>query len=72
MRSKLIQARLKKGYTQEQIAYSLGTTRSCYSNYESGIRQPSIQKIIKLKKILNDTNDEIFLNDDDTLSIEKA
>ena len=69
MRSMLIKARVEQGYTQKKIASCIGVTRSCYSNYENGIREPSIQKIIQLKKFLNTDCDEIFLNDNDTLSV---
>lgn len=67
MRSNLVKARLSMGYTQEDIARQIGVTRACYSNYESGIREPSIQKIIQIKKLLNVVSDEIFLKDEDTI-----
>lgn len=68
-RSKLIKLRKEKGFTQEQVAKALNIGRSCYSNYENGYREPSLENIIELKKFLGVTDDQIFLIDTDTISI---
>lgn len=62
MRTKLIEARKNKGLTQEDIAKAIKVTRACYSNYEIGSRNPSLETVVKLKKILDVTDDQIFLS----------
>ena len=68
-RSKLIELRKKRGFTQEQVARLLKIERSCYSNYENGYRNPSFENILDLKKVLGVTDDKIFLPDNDTKSV---
>lgn len=68
-RSKLIQLRKEKGLTQKQMAKLLDIERSCYSNYENGYRNPPFNTVIKLKKILNVSEDKFFLKDKDTKSV---
>ena len=68
-RTKLIKLRIEKGLTQEQVATLIGVTRSTYANYETGYRNPSLQNIIKLKKIFNVSDDKIFLPTKDTISV---
>ena len=70
-RSKLNKARKEKGFTQEDVARLLKTTRAAYSNYETGYRKPDVETIIKLKKILNVSDDKIFLIDNDTKRVNK-
>lgn len=70
-RSKLIKARKDKGFTQEDVARRLKVTRATYSNYETGYRSPDIETIIKLKRILNVSDDKIFLLDNDTKRIKE-
>lgn len=45
---RLRQLRLEKGTTQKQICDYLGLTRNALGNYEAGIREPSIDVIIRL------------------------
>ncbi len=47
---KLKQLRKEKGVSQKEISSAIGITLSAYSNYEQGIREPSIDIIIKLCK----------------------
>ncbi len=68
-RSKLIKIRKEKGFTQEQMAKLLKIERSCYSNYENGYRNPGLNIIMEMKKILKINDDKIFLPDDDTNSV---
>lgn len=70
-RSKLIKLRNEKGFTQEQMARLLKMKRATYANYETGYRNPSLNTIIEIKKILGVTDDKIFLPDNDTKSIQK-
>ena len=61
MRTKLIEVRKKKGYTQEQMANKLNIARTTYTGYENGNFSPSLEMAIEIKKILNYKNDDIFL-----------
>lgn len=70
-RSKLIKLRNEKGFTQEQMARLLKMKRATYANYETGYRNPNINTIIEIKKILGVTDDKIFLPYNDTKSIER-
>lgn len=70
-RSKLIKIRKEKGFTQEQMAKTLKVTRATYSNYENGYRNPSIKKVIEIKKILGIVDDVFFLQDEDTISVRR-
>ena len=52
--------RIKRGYTQEQIAKLLNIKQNSYSNKENGKRAFTIEEIRKLKRILNTTYDELL------------
>lgn len=61
---RLKEARLKKSYTQEQIAEKIGVAKSTYTGYEKGNREPNVNTIGKLMEELGvDAN---FLWQDDT------
>ncbi|GMQ56821.1 hypothetical protein AN1V17_12150 [Vallitalea sediminicola] len=62
MRKELKDARLRKNFTQLQVANLVGIDRSSYSNIERGNKNPSYQVVIKLKKILDVEDDKIFLD----------
>ncbi len=57
---KLKQARIKSGYTQQQVADLMGITNSTYCGYEIGKRQPDVAKIKMLSKILNTSGDYLL------------
>ena len=52
--------RIKRGYTQEQIAELLNIKQNTYSNKENNKRAFTIEEIRKLKRILNTTYDELL------------
>lgn len=52
--------RIKRGYTQEQIAELLNIKQNTYSNKENGKRAFTLEEIRKLKRILNTTYDELL------------
>ena len=52
MRTKLIEVRKKKGYTQEQMASKLNIARTTYTGYENGNFSPSLEMAIEIKKII--------------------
>ena len=62
MRKKLIEIRIKRGYTQEQMANELNLARTTYTGYEKGNVSPSLEVALNIKKILKYRSDDIFLN----------
>lgn len=53
-------ARLKMGYTQQQVAEIMGITKSTYCGYETGKRQPDVAKIKLLANILCTSGDVLL------------
>ena len=60
MNERLKQLRLEKGVKQEEVARIIGITKSAYSNYEQGIREPSFEILIKLCKYFDVTADYLL------------
>lgn len=60
LHERLKQERLSKGYTQKQVADALGVTYNAISQYESGVREPSIDLLIKLCKFFDITSDYLI------------
>ena len=50
-------ARIQAGLTQQQVADSMGITNSTYCGYETGKRQPDVEKIRMIAKLLNTSGD---------------
>lgn len=48
IKDRIKEARLKNGYTQEQLAQIIGVAKSTLAGYELGSREPSIVTIIKI------------------------
>lgn len=44
-KDRLKEARVKKGYTQEQIAEKVGIAKSTFTGYERGTREPNVNTI---------------------------
>lgn len=63
MRYYLKEARLLKKLTHAQIACKAGLERTSYTNIERGIRNPSKKVEIKIRIILENENDNLFLNE---------
>lgn len=57
---KLRAARENKGYTQQQVADYMQIDKSTYCGYETGKRQPDVQKIKQLTKILGISGDDLL------------
>lgn len=60
---KLRKAREDRGYTQQQIADSMGIDKSTYCGYETGKRQPDVIKIKQLSRILGVSGDDLLETD---------
>ena len=60
---KLREAREKRGFTQQQIADTMGIDKSTYCGYETGKRQPDVQKIKAISKILGVSGDSLLETD---------
>lgn len=57
---RLRSAREAKGYTQQQVADHMQIDKSTYCGYETGKRQPDVQKIKQLSKYLGVSGDELL------------
>ena len=57
--------RVANGYTQEHVAKYLGITRSAYSNYETGDREPSLCVMEGLANLLG-CDVYLFYEEDET------
>jgi len=60
MRSKLINARKKAGFTQNELARLASLNRAYYTNIEKGRRNPSIITAFRLAYTLNKPVEELF------------
>lgn len=58
-------ARIKKGFTQQQLATALNTTKSAVSRYELGKREPKYRLLQEMATIL-DTSCSVLIGDADT------
>jgi len=56
----LKRARLTQGLTQQQVADLMGITNSTYCGYETGKRQPDVEKIKLLANILQTSCDTLL------------
>ena len=55
MKDRLKELRKEKGLMQADVAKAIGVSISAYSNYEQGIREPSIDILKKLSRFFNVT-----------------
>mgnify|MGYP005800087295 FL=1 len=60
---KIKNARIQKGYTQEQVAENLLVSRQTISNWENGKSLPDIISIIKMSELYELSLDEIMKGD---------
>ncbi|WKY44190.1 helix-turn-helix transcriptional regulator [Eubacteriaceae bacterium ES2] len=61
MRAKLKEIRISRGFTQKALADMAEIDRSFYTNIELGVKTPSLQVAMKIKKALEYYDDDIFL-----------
>lgn len=70
---KIVQLRMSKGISQEQLAEILGVSRQSVSKWEMGQMLPQIDKVLQLSEIFNVSTDELLRENIDMpkLSVEK-
>ena len=56
----LEQARLARGYTQEQVAHAIGVSRPTYINIEAGKKDPTVRQAEALTSMLRISMDDIL------------
>lgn len=64
MRRVLKERRLALGMSQDVVAEKLGIVRAHYTRIENGTSNPSIRVYFKLKEILDLTDEEFMLEDE--------
>ena len=52
--------RIKKGFTQEQLAFDIETSASYLSNIERAVKKPSLQKVAQIAEILGITVEDLI------------
>lgn len=62
MRTKLVNLRKGRGYTQATFSKAVGISRSHYAQIETGEKEPSLRVSLKIKKALDYSYDDIFFN----------
>ena len=67
--TRLYEARISSGLTQDEIASLIPTTQSSYSRIENGIQEPNLMQLKRIGEILNvsidyllDVDNEFFNN----------
>ena len=62
--------RLKKGWTQQELAEQIGITKSAIQRIETMQRKPSYNVLIQLRNIFNLHDADLFqqVNDEDSFS----
>ena len=56
----LKEARINSGLSQKEVAEQLGVAKSSYSLYESGKREPDVERIKMLAQILGVSSDALL------------
>ncbi|UHA75530.1 helix-turn-helix domain-containing protein [Paenibacillus sp. 481] len=57
------QERLKRGWTQDDVASRISVSRSAYSNYENGNRKPDIDMVKEIARLYEVSIDYLTCND---------
>lgn len=60
--------RAKRNYTQQYVADYLGCSAVVYSRYETGVRQPSIEMLLKMAELFGVTVDYLLGRQQDETS----
>lgn len=59
-RTKLIEIRKKRGYSQQKMSELVEVARTTYTGYETGKFAPSLDKSLKIKEVLRYKKDDLF------------
>lgn len=65
----LIKQRIKINFTQQEMANKLGVSHSYYSKLENGNKTPSYNFLVKVKKEFPELDMNIFLDNNNTKSV---
>ncbi len=57
---KLKEIRMEKGYSQKETSLKLGMSKNAYSNYEMGIREPSLDTLKKICQLFDTSSDYLI------------
>lgn len=57
----ILQLRLRKQWTQEQVARKMGVQRASVCRWETGVALPRADKLPKLAALLNCSIDELLI-----------
>ena len=57
---RICELRIQHGYTQEFLGNLIGSNRRNISRYESGMREPDRETLIRLSKVLHTTTDYLL------------
>ena len=57
---RLKEIRTEKGLKQKELAQALGLTLQAICNYEAGIREPSLEMLVKMCKYFDVTADYLL------------
>lgn len=57
--------RLERGYTQAEVAEMAGIAQPTYSNIENGKKNPSINTLKRLARVLGCSIENIIVQDED-------
>ena len=60
IKERLKKIRKENGVSQKEVADYLGVSVSAYSNYEQGIREPSLDMLLKLSDFFDTTCDYLL------------
>lgn len=58
--NKLKELRLEKGLTQGEVSKALGLTKNAFTNYERGIREPSLDTLKKICQLFEVSADYLL------------
>lgn len=57
---KIRKLRLEKGLSQKEVAYLLGLSKNAFTNYELGIREPSLNTLKKICELFDVSADYLL------------
>lgn len=61
---RLRELRMRRGFTQQKIADTLGLSLNAYQKYEQAERSPSLDCLVTIADILNTSTDYLLCRDD--------